>query len=160
MSEKTNRKTIKNRRHTTKPNNDMAGETVKLFRLNHIAVAVKSITRSLEFWQDVLGLPLIAIEEVPEQKVKVAMLALDDTHIELLEPLNQESTVAKFIEKRGEGLHHIAFGVENVQVALEALKKSGVKLIDEKPRKGAMGKRIAFIHPKSSGGVLIELTEE
>lgn len=152
--------TFKNRRRNTKPSNDTGGETVKRITLSHIAVAVKSISESLKFWQDVLGLSLLAIEEVPEQKVKVAMLGIENTHIELLEPLNPESTVAKFIEKRGEGLHHIAFEVENIEEVLEKLKESGVKLIDEKPRKGAMGKKIAFIHPQSTGGVLIELTEE
>ncbi len=155
---------FKYRKHKTTPNDHTGRYAQKPYTtyyfLSHIAIAVKSITESLKFWQDVLGLTLLTIEEVPAQKVKVAMLEIGDTHIELLEPLNPESTVAKFIEKRGEGLHHIAFAVENIEEVLEELKKSGVKLIDEKPRKGAMGKKIAFIHPQTAGGVLIELTEE
>lgn len=129
-------------------------------KVNHIAIAVRSLNHSLKIWQDVLGLKLLATDEVPQQKVKVAILDAGNTHIELLEPLSSESTVAKFIEKRGEGLHHIAFEVDNIEEAIHNLKKLGVKLIDETPRSGAHGSKIAFIHPQSTGGVLIELTEE
>ncbi|MEO0124040.1 MAG: methylmalonyl-CoA epimerase [candidate division WOR-3 bacterium] len=129
-------------------------------KISHIAIAVKNITESLKIWQDIFGLKLIKVIDVPDQKVKVAMLEVDDMHIELLEPLNPDSTVAKFIEKKGEGLHHIAFAVDNIEATMEQVKKSGIKLIDEKPRKGAMDSKIAFIHPQSTGGVLIELCEE
>ena len=149
---------FKNRRKT-KPNNDTGSETVRRLTLNHIALAVKSISDSLKIWQGLFGFELLEIVDVPEQKVKVAILELDDVHIELLEPINQESTVAKFIEKRGEGLHHLAFEVEDIEKALKELKESGVKLIDEKPRKGARNTKIAFIHPSSAGGVLVELCE-
>ncbi|MGB9721575.1 MAG: methylmalonyl-CoA epimerase [bacterium] len=128
--------------------------------VSHIALAVKSINDSLKIWQDILGLRLNQIVDVPEQKVKVAMLEIGGIHIELLEPLSPDSPVAKFIEKRGEGLHHIAFEVEDIEAVLEELKNKGIKLIDEKPRKGAMASKIAFIHPQSTGGVLIELCEE
>ncbi|MGQ9664267.1 MAG: methylmalonyl-CoA epimerase [bacterium] len=122
-------------------------------------MAVKDISVALKIWQEVLGLRLIIIEEVPEQKVRVAILELNKIHIELLEPTLPDSTVAKFIEKRGEGLHHIAFEVDNIEETLDNLKKSGVKLIDEKPRRGAQGSKIAFIHPQSTGGVLLELCQ-
>ncbi len=150
---------FKNRRKT-KPNNDTGCETVRRLTLNHIALAVKSISDSLKIWQGLFGLELLETVDVPEQKVRVAILELGDVHIELLEPLNPESTVAKFIEKRGEGLHHLAFEIENIEKTLEDLKKSGVKFIDEKPRKGAMDSKIAFIHPSSTGGVLVELCQK
>ncbi|MEO0136996.1 MAG: methylmalonyl-CoA epimerase [candidate division WOR-3 bacterium] len=128
--------------------------------ISHIAIAVKDISKSLKIWQDVLGLKLIKIVDVPEQQVKVAVMELGDTHIELLEPLSSDSSVARFIEKKGEGLHHIALTVEDIICTLENLKRSGVRLIDEKPRKGAMDSQIAFIHPQSTGGVLIELCQK
>ncbi len=128
-------------------------------KLDHIAIAVKSINESLAIWQELLGLNLLTTEEVPEQKVKVAILELGETHIELLEPISADSPVAKFIEKRGEGLHHIAIEVEDIKAELKKLKDAGTKLIDETPRTGAMGKKIAFIHPSGTNGVLIELTE-
>jgi len=149
---------FKNRRKT-KPNDDTGGETVRRLTLNHIALAVKNISDSLKIWQELFGFELLKIVDVPEQKVKVAILELGDVHIELLEPLNPESTVAKFIEKKGEGLHHLAFEVEDIEQVLRELKDSGVKLIDEKPRKGAMDSKIAFIHPSSTGGVLVEICE-
>ncbi len=149
---------FKNRRKT-KSNDDTGGETVRRLTLNHIALAVKNISDSLKIWQELFGFELLKIVDVPEQKVKVAILEMSDVHIELLEPLNPESTVAKFIEKRGEGLHHLAFEVDDIEKALKELKESGVKLIDEKPRKGAMDSKIAFIHPSSTGGVLVELCE-
>lgn len=110
-------------------------------------------------WRDVLGLALKAIEEVPDQKVRVAVLPIGDVNIELLEPVGDDSTIRKFIDKRGEGLHHLCFEVENIEKILSDMKSKGFALIDEKPRIGASGKRIAFVHPKSTGGVLIELTE-
>jgi methylmalonyl-CoA/ethylmalonyl-CoA epimerase len=106
-----------------------------------------------------LGIKCEGVEEVQEQKVKTAFLPIKDTEVELLEATCEDSPVAKFIEKKGEGIHHIAIRVENLEEALEELKQKGVRLIDEKPRYGAGGARIAFVHPKSTGGVLLELSE-
>ena len=127
--------------------------------VDHIGIAVKSIDEALKFWQDSLGIKCTGVEEVAEQKVKTAFLPLGDTEVELLEATSDESPVAKFIEKRGEGIHHIAIRVENLERALEAMKEKGIRLIDETPRYGAGGARIAFVHPKGPGGVLLELSE-
>lgn len=124
--------------------------------LDHIGIAVKSIDEAKTFWVDQLGLKVMHVEEVPEQKVRVALL---DAGIELLEPTSPDSPVAKFIEKRGEGLHHVTLQTGNLADRLKALRAAGVNLIDEKPRIGAGGARIAFIHPKSTRGVLVELCE-
>lgn len=128
-------------------------------RVDHIAVAVSNLESSLEFYIKQLGLTLIDIETVEEQGVRVAKLDLGNTHIELLEPLSKDSPVGKFIAKRGEGLHHICLGVENIESGLKTLKDCGVRLIDEYPKIGAGGAKIAFVHPKSTGGVLLELSE-
>jgi methylmalonyl-CoA/ethylmalonyl-CoA epimerase len=122
-------------------------------------VAVKDLRKALEFWENALGISCVGVEEVAEQKVRTAFLPVKDTEIELLEPTADDSPVAKFIEKKGEGIHHIALRVENLEEALEELKARGVQLIDEKPRYGAGGARIAFVHPKATGGVLLELSE-
>ena len=124
--------------------------------LDHIGVAVRSIDEAKKFWVDQLGLKVVHVEEVPEQKVRVALL---DAGIELLEPTSPDSPVAKFIEKRGEGLHHVTLQTGNLADRLKALKAAGVNLIDEKPRIGAGGAGIAFLHPKSAHGVLVELCE-
>ena len=124
--------------------------------LDHIGIAVRSIDEAKKFWVDQLGLKITRIEEVPEQKVRVAML---DAGIELLEPTSPDSRVAIFIEKRGEGLHHLTLQTGNLADRLKALKAAGVSLIDEKPRVGAGGAGIAFLHPKSAHGVLVELCE-
>ena len=129
-------------------------------KLHHIGIAVKSIDEQLKIWRDILGLKLVQIEEVPDQKVKVAVLPLKDVKIELLEPLSDDSTLSKFIDKKGEGLHHICMEVDDIDAMLGKMKESNIKLIDEVPRVGAGGKRIAFIHPKDMGGVLIELSEK
>jgi len=129
-------------------------------RVSHIGIAVKSIEERLKIWRDVFGLQLERIEEVPEQKVKVAVLPLKDVNIELIEPLSEDSTISRFIEKRGEGLHHICFEVDNVEKMLAEMKIANMKLIDEVPRVGAGGKKIVFIHPRDIGGVLIELSEK
>lgn len=129
-------------------------------KLDHIGIAVKNIEDKLKIWQDLLGLKLQMIEEVPQQKVKIAVLNIGDAKIELLEPMENESPVAKFIDKRGEGIHHLCFEVEDIERALSKIKKNGIKLIDEVPRKGASAEKIAFIHPKDMGGVLIELCEK
>ena len=127
--------------------------------VDHIGIAVKSIEDALKFWEVTLGIKCEGIEEVKEQKVKTAFLPIKDTELELLEATDEDSPIAKFIEKKGEGIHHIAIRVENLEEALEELKQKGVRLIDEKPRYGAGGARIAFIHPKATGGILLELSE-
>jgi len=129
-------------------------------KLIHIGIAVKSIESQLTVWKDLLGLEFGGVTEVPEQKVRVAVLAVGGTHIELLEALDETSTIHTFIEKRGEGLHHLCFGVENIERVLHDMKARGVRLIDEVPKIGASGKKIAFVHPGSMGGVLIELCQE
>ena len=132
---------------------------MKVKIVDHIGIAVKSIEESLKFWEESLGIHCHGIEEVTEQKVKTAFLPIQDTEIELLEGTAEDSPVSKFIEKKGEGIHHLAIRVENLEEALSEMKAKGVKLIDETPRIGAGGARIAFVHPKSSGGVLLELCE-
>ena len=127
--------------------------------IDHIGIAVKSIDGALKFWESTLGIKCTGVEEVAEQKVKTAFLPVRDTEVELLEPTSDESPVAKFIEKKGEGIHHLAIRVDDLQKALDELKAQGVRLIDEKPRKGAGGASIAFIHPSAAGGVLLELSE-
>lgn len=125
--------------------------------IEHIGIAVKSIAAHLPYYEEVLGLKCYNIEEVADQKVKTAFLKVGQTKIELLEPTSEESTIAKFIEKRGEGIHHIAYAVSDVQEALDEVVSKGVQLIDKSPRSGAEGLSIAFLHPKSTGSVLTEL---
>jgi methylmalonyl-CoA/ethylmalonyl-CoA epimerase len=127
--------------------------------VDHIGIAVKSIDDALAFWQSALGVKCTGVEEVEEQKVKTAFLPIGDTEIELLEATSDESPVAKFIEKKGEGIHHLAIRVENLEAALAELKEKGIRLIDETPRYGAGGAKIAFVHPKSTGGILLEISE-
>lgn len=127
--------------------------------IDHIGIAVASLDEALKFWERSLGIKCTGIEEVAEQKVRTAFLPLGDTEVELLEATDPESPVAKFIEKRGEGIHHLAVRVENLEEALEKMKALGLRMIDEKPRYGAGGARIAFVHPKTAGGVLLELSE-
>ncbi|MDR1561947.1 MAG: methylmalonyl-CoA epimerase [Dysgonamonadaceae bacterium] len=125
--------------------------------IEHLGIAVKSIADSLPYYEEVLGLKCYNIEEVADQKVKTAFFKVGQTKIELLEPTSEESTIAKFIEKRGEGIHHIAFAVPDVAQALAGAEAKGVQLIDKAPRKGAESLNIAFLHPKSTKGVLTEL---
>lgn len=132
---------------------------MKVTGVDHIGIAVKSIDEALKLWEEVLGIKCTGREEVEEQKVVTAFLPLGDTEVELLEPTSPESPVSKFMEKRGEGIHHLALRVENIEAALEELKGKGIRLIDEEPRCGAGGAKIAFIHPKAAGGVLLELSE-
>ncbi|EHM13945.1 4-hydroxyphenylpyruvate dioxygenase/hemolysin-like protein [Jonquetella anthropi DSM 22815] len=132
---------------------------MKLDVVDHIGVAVPNIDEALKFWEAVLGVKCTGVEEVADQKVKTAFLPIKDTEIELLEPTSPDSPVAKFMEKGRPGIHHMAIRVENVEKALEELKAASVKLIDEKPRRGAGGALIAFLHPKSTGGVLLELCQ-
>ncbi|SFM90703.1 methylmalonyl-CoA epimerase [Thermodesulforhabdus norvegica] len=132
---------------------------MKVLKIDHIGVAVKNIEEVRRLYEDVLGIPFEGMETVAEQKVTTAFFPVGDSEIELLQSTDPDGPVAKFIEKRGEGIQHIAFQVENLEEALEELKQKGVKLIDEKPRIGAGGAKIAFLHPKSTYGVLIELCE-
>lgn len=128
-------------------------------KVDHIGIAVNNLEETLKVYQEVLGLELHGTEVVEEQKVKVAFLPIGDTEIELLEATSPDSPIAKFIEAKGQGVQHIAFKVDNIEKALEEMKDKGMRLIDEKPRYGAGGARIAFLHPKSTNGVLIELSE-
>jgi methylmalonyl-CoA/ethylmalonyl-CoA epimerase len=128
-------------------------------KINHLGIATKSIEDALNFWQDSLGLENIHTETVEDQKVRVAMLPLGESRIELLEPTSEDSPICKFLENRGPGIHHIAVEVENIEASLNALKEKGMRLIDEKPRTGAEGCLVAFIHPSSTNGVLLELVQ-
>ncbi len=128
-------------------------------KIDHIGIAVNNLDEAIKLYKDVLGLELHGVEVVEEQKVKVAFLPIGDTEIELLESTSPEGPIAKFIETKGQGIQHIAFKVGDVEAALAEMKEKGMRLIDEKPRYGAGGARIAFLHPKSTDGVLIELCE-
>jgi methylmalonyl-CoA/ethylmalonyl-CoA epimerase len=128
-------------------------------KINHIGVAVRSIDAAAPFYRDVLGMTFEGTEVVAEQKVKVAFFSVGESRIELLEPTADDSPVAKFLEKNGEGTHHVAYEVDDLVATLAQLKAAGVRLIDEVPRCGAHGTRIAFLHPKASGGVLTELCQ-
>ena len=128
-------------------------------KIDHIGIAVKSIKETSELLSNILGLKVAGEEIVEEQKVKVAFLPLGDSELELLESTSPEGPIARFIKKKGEGIQHIAFRVNNIEEVLEKLKKEGVRLIDEKPRYGAGGAKIAFLHPKDTNGILIELCE-
>ncbi|MDW7661930.1 MAG: methylmalonyl-CoA epimerase [Bacillota bacterium] len=132
---------------------------MKTLKVDHIGIAVKNLDESIKFYQDILGLELQGTEVVDEQKVRVAFLPVGDTEIELLESTSEDGPIAKFIEKNGEGVQHIAFKVDNIEEAIEYLLSKGMKMIDEKPRYGAGGAKIAFVHPKSSNRVLVELSE-
>jgi methylmalonyl-CoA/ethylmalonyl-CoA epimerase len=131
----------------------------RLLKIDHIGIATNSIEEGLTVWQDVLGLNVDASEEVTEQGVKVCMLALGDTHVELLEPLRPDTAVGKFLAKRGPGMHHIAVEVADIHASIAELKNKGARLIDETPRVGAGGCLVAFVHPSSVNGVLLELVQ-
>jgi methylmalonyl-CoA epimerase len=129
--------------------------------LDHVGVAVKNLDEAVGVYRDILGFRLEGVEVLAERKVKVAFLSTEgEARIELLEPIGSDSPVAKFLESRGEGIQHIAIKVENIEATLEKFKRKGVALVDDKPRLGAEGKKIAFVHPKSTKGVLLELCEE
>lgn len=132
---------------------------MKVLGIDHIGIAVKSIKESKPFWMDGLGLEFEGTETVQEQKVITAFLPVGESEVELLESTSPDGPVARHIEKRGEGIQHVAFRVEDLETALKELKEKGVPLIDEQPRIGAGGARIAFIHPKATHGVLVELCE-
>jgi len=130
-----------------------------LQKINHIGIAVQSLEDSLPFYRDILAMPFAGVEEVAEQKVRVAMLGIGESKIELLEPTSPDSPVAKFLEKNGQGIHHIAYEVDDIEGAIASLVAAGARMIDDKPRSGAHGTKIAFVHPKSSNGVLTELCQ-
>ena len=127
-------------------------------KIAHVGIATRSIAVTAEFYKS-LGLDVDAMEIVEDQKVKVAVMEVGDSAIELIEPIEDDSPVQRSIETRGEGIHHITFEVEDLESQLEILKERNIKLIDEKPRPGAQGRRIAFVHPDSTGGVLVELSQ-
>ncbi len=128
--------------------------------MDHVGVAVKNLDEAIRIYRDALGFKLESVQIITEQKVRIAFLSSGgETHVELLEPTGSDSTIARFLETRGEGIHHIAMRVTNIVQVLGELKTNGVLLIDEKPREGAERKKIAFVHPKSTRGVLLELCE-
>jgi len=128
-------------------------------KIDHIGIATRGIDEAANFWRSALGLSTIETEEVADQKVRVAMLAIGESRIELLEATSDDSPISKFIEKRGPGIHHLAVNVDNIQTALAQLKENGARLIDTEPRRGAGGCLVAFVHPSSMGGVLLELVQ-
>ncbi|RLG27773.1 methylmalonyl-CoA epimerase [Methanosarcinales archaeon] len=132
---------------------------MKIRHIDHIGIAVKNVKEAGKFYTDILGIKMQGMEEVANQKVRVAFLPITDSEIELLESTDSDGPIAKFIDSRGEGIQHIAFRVENLEEALRELKAKGIRLIDKEPRKGAGGAMIAFIHPKETNGVLVELCE-
>ncbi|HIX26926.1 MAG TPA: methylmalonyl-CoA epimerase [Candidatus Barnesiella excrementigallinarum] len=134
---------------------------MNISHIEHLGIAVKSLEEAIPYYENILGLKCYSIEEVADQKVKTAFFKVGQTKIELLEPTSEDSTIAKFIEKRGEGIHHMAFAIEDgVANALAEVEAKGVRLIDKAPRKGAEGLNIAFLHPKSTCSVLTELCED
>ena len=128
-------------------------------KINHLGVATKGIDEALKFWSDALGLENVHTEVVEDQKVRVAMLPIGESRVELLEPTSDDSPISKFLEKRGAGIHHIAVEVDDIEAALAKMKSQGMRLIDETPRIGAEGCLVAFVHPAASGGVLLELVQ-
>ncbi|WP_019154426.1 methylmalonyl-CoA epimerase [Robertmurraya massiliosenegalensis] len=129
-------------------------------KVDHIGIAVKSMEEALPFYTDVLGLEVQAIETVESEKVKVAFIKIGETKIELLEPTSEESAIAKHIEKRGEGIHHVALGVDSIQARIDEMKENGIQMLQDKAKTGAGGALVAFMHPKSTGKVLFELCEK
>jgi len=128
-------------------------------KIDHIGIATGGIAEVANFYREALGLKIEDIEEVAEQKVRVAMLPIGESRIELLEPTTDDSPISKFLAKRGPGIHHVAIQVENIRESLRKMKEEGARLIDEEPRTGAGGCLVAFVHPSSTGGVLVELVE-
>jgi len=133
---------------------------MKISHIEHIGIAVESLEKAIPYYEGVLGLKCYSVEEVADQKVKTAFFMVGQTKIELLESTDPEGPIGKFLEKKGEGVHHVAFATEGVQSALNEASEKGVRLIDQTPRKGAEGLKIAFLHPKSTMGVLTELCEK
>lgn len=127
--------------------------------LNHVGIAVRSIEDQRSYYEDALGAEFEGFEDVPSQKVRVGFFRVDNVRLELLEPTDPNGPIAKFLDKRGEGLHHLAFSVDDIQTRIDELKKTGIQMIDDEPRGGAHHMQIAFLHPKSTHGVLTELCE-
>ena len=135
--------------------------SIKIEKIDHIGIAVKNLEEKLALWETVFGVKAEKIEDLPERGVKLACLKFPHSPtVELVSPLNDQAAVAKFLAERGEGIHHFCFNVENIESAFEELKKKGVQFVQDKPYQGAGGSRIVFIHPRSLGGVLIELKED
>ncbi|MBW2246269.1 MAG: methylmalonyl-CoA epimerase [Deltaproteobacteria bacterium] len=132
---------------------------MKILKIDHLGIAVNSIEDGKNFWTDALGLEFEGSETVEEQKVTTAFFPVGESEVELLESTAPDGPIAKFLEKKGQGIHHVAFRVENIEEALAELKEKGIRLIDEKPRMGAGGAKIAFLHPKATNGILVELCE-
>ncbi|MEN1760911.1 methylmalonyl-CoA epimerase [Anoxynatronum sibiricum] len=132
---------------------------MKTLKVDHIGIAVSNLDETLKFYEEVLGMTCTGKEEVADQKVRVAFLPVGDSEVELLESTDPEGPIAKYIDKKGEGIQHIAFRVDNIEEAIANMKEKGIRMIDESPRYGAGGAKIAFCHPKSTGGVLVELSE-
>ena len=133
---------------------------MKIENISHVAIAVRDLEAQIAIYRDVLGLELVSLEQVDDQGVKAAMFQCGQVRIELLEPLGDDTPVGRFIEKRGEGIHHIAYRVQDLEGTLGELSERGLRLIDTAPRPGAHGAQIAFVHPKSTGGVLTEFCQE
>ena len=133
---------------------------MKVIKIDHLGIAVKSINEGKKFWGDLLGLWLEESEAMDAEKLITTFFPIGESEIELLESTDPEGPIGRFLEKRGEGIHHVAFRVENIEEALKELKEKGIRLIDETPRAGARGAKIAFLHPKSTNGVLVELCEK
>jgi methylmalonyl-CoA epimerase len=129
-------------------------------KINHLGIATTGIDEALKFWGDALGLENVHTETIADQKVRVAMLPLGESRIELLEPTSDDSPISKFLEKRGGGIHHIAVEVEDIEASLAKLRSRGMRLIDESPRVGAEGCLVAFVHPAATNGVLLELVQK
>ena len=129
-------------------------------KIHHIGIATNGIDGASELWNDLLDLKVDHCENVPSQRVRVCMLPIGESRLELLEPMSPDSPISKFLDKRGGGIHHVAVAVDNIHNTLADLKEKGIKLIDEQPRTGASGCLVAFIHPSSTGGVLLELVQE
>jgi len=128
-------------------------------KINHLGIATRGIDEALKFWSDALGLENVHTEVVEDQKVRVAMLPIGESRIELLEPTSEDSPISKFLEKRGGGIHHIAVEVDDIKASIAQLKAKGMRLIDENPRIGAEGCLVAFVHPSATNGVLLELVQ-
>ncbi len=131
----------------------------RVSRIDHLAIVVDDIEKALKFWRDGLGLEVSHVEDVPDQSAVVTFLTIGDQNVELVEPTGDESGMARFLEKRGPGMHHVALEVEDIEDSLEHLEAAGIRLIHDEPVVGAGGRRIAFIHPESTHGVLVELYE-
>ena len=133
---------------------------MKLTHIEHLGIAVKSLDEAIPFWEQKLGMKCYSIEEVKEQKVRTAFFKIGQSKIELLESTEPDGPIGKYVEKNGGGIHHLAFAVEGLQENLDERASKGAQLIDKTPRKGAEGLNIAFVHPKTTGGILMELCED